>query len=241
MLGLSSVLHISFWCLRIISTYFQNPNSPFAEKILLFSDGVMLLIIPIAFGVLYYILRLTSRFPLFRKLTDNQALEFFWTLVPMVALICLSFPSLSLLYLADEVGKPCLTFKIQAHQWYWVYETKGFYLDSRESHIQSGFPRLLNTDSALVVPSSLPLRFLATSADILHSWTIPSWGLKADAIPGRVNQISIWLERPGKYYGQCSELCGSNHSFIPIVSEVFPRPSCLPLTTIDIIRGNKMQ
>jgi len=83
---------------------------------LLFSDGVMLLIFPIAFGVLFYIFRLTGRFPLYRKLIDNQALEFIWTLVPMVALICLAFPSLSLLYLADEVGKPCLTFKIQAHQ-----------------------------------------------------------------------------------------------------------------------------
>merc|ERR1711931_109904 len=116
----------------------------------------------------------------------------------------LAAPSLSLLYLLDEVGFPLSTTKVQGHQWYWVYEYSDVQLYHFEAYITSGTPRLLNTDVSLCVNRNLVLRFLIT----------------ADAVPGRLNQLSTYLERTGVYYGQCSEICGSNHSFMPIKAEV---------------------
>lgn len=137
-------------------------------------------------------------------------------MLPALSLLILAAPSLSLLYLLDEVGFPASTSKIQGHQWYWIYEYSDISFCQSESYISPGPLRLLNSDTSLMVTSGSVLRFLVTSADVLHSWTIPSWGLKADAVPGRLNQLSTYLERPGLYYGQCSEICGSNHSFMPI-------------------------
>jgi len=135
-------------------------------------------------------------------------------------LFFLVFPSLSLLYLLDEVGFPSSTTKVTGHQWYWVYEQDDLTPLSLTSYLSPSPNRLLGTDSCVSVFSSLVLRFLITSADVLHSWTIPCWGLKADAVPGRLNQLSVFLERPGVFFGQCSEICGSNHSFMPIKVEV---------------------
>jgi len=113
------------------------------------------------------------------------------------------------------------TTKVQGHQWYWVYEARDLEFSQAESYLGSGPLRLLFADSSVVVPAQLVLRFLITAADVLHSWAIPAWGLKADAVPGRLNMLSTYLERPGVFYGQCSEICGSNHSFIPIIAEVY--------------------
>merc|ERR1712001_404784 len=132
----------------------------------------------------FYLFCLLGRRPRHRFLLDNQPLEFFWTLTPTLLLILLSIPSLSLLYLLDEVGSPSSTYKVIGHQWYWFYEqneTAHFMLDS---YLRTGPLRLLNTDSSLNVHYGLVLRFLITGADVLHSWTVPSWGLKADAVPG---------------------------------------------------------
>jgi len=192
-----------------------------------FSDGTLLLILPIAFGVLVFMLSFFFPVPNNSTLIESQLLEFAWTLLPMVGLFFLAIPSLSLLYLLDEVGSPSSTSKIIGHQWYWCYES----LDSSittysvDSYITSSPLRLLHADSPLTVSCGTVLRFLISRADVLHSWTIPAWGLKADAVPGRLNQLVTFLERPGVYYGQCSEICGSNHSFMPILSEVIPLPS----------------
>jgi len=202
------------------SLYLQNANGPAAESILSFSDSVMLLILPIATGVLFYMFSLGFKLPSHRNLKEHQALEFTWTLLPALSLLFLAAPSLSLLYLLDEVGLPASTTKVQGHQWYWVYESSDLLNFSFEAYISTGPSRLLSTDSSLQVSASLVLRFLITAADVLHSWTIPAWGLKADAVPGRLNQLSTFLERSGVYYGQCSEICGSNHSFMPIKAEV---------------------
>lgn len=198
------------------SFYLQDPNGPSAESILAFSDSVILLILPIAFGVLAFLCSLLFKVFSHRALVEHQALEFTWTLLPAISLLLLAAPSLSLLYLLDEVGFPTSTSKIVGHQWYWEYESSDLCFFQCESYLFPGPLRLLNTDSSLSVTSSSVLRLLVTSADVLHSWTIPSWGLKADAVPGRLNQISTYLERPGLFYGQCSEICGSNHSFMPI-------------------------
>merc|ERR1712212_1333272 len=198
-----------------------NANGPAAESLLTFSDGVMLLVLPIAFGVLLFMFSLVFRSFTHRLLIESQALEFTWTLLPCLSLLLLAAPSLSLLYLLDEVGFPSSTTKVQGHQWYWVYESNDTSLTLTHSYISSGPLRLLNTDTSVVLSAQLVLRFLITAADVLHSWTIPAWGLKADAVPGRLNQLSTLLERPGVYFGQCSEICGSNHSFMPIMAEVY--------------------
>ena len=217
-----SVLHINFWCLRITNHYLQDANGPAAEAMLSFSDSVMLLILPIAVGVLTYLLSYLLRSPTHRFLVEHQILEFSWTLYPALLLLTLAAPSLSLLYLMDEVGLPSSTLKVCGHQWYWVYEASDLSHFSAESYISSTPLRLLDADNRLRVHSQLVLRFLVTAADVLHSWALPSWGLKADAVPGRLNQLSTYLERPGIFYGQCSEICGANHRFMPIKTEVLP-------------------
>lgn len=157
-----------------------------------------------------------------RRLVESQALEFTWTLLPSLSLLLLAAPSLSLLYLLDEVGLPASTSKVQGHQWYWYYEATDLGACSFESYLSSRTPRLLGTDTSLLLPRQLVLRLLITAADVLHSWSVPAFGLKVDAVPGRLNQLSTYLERTGLYYGQCSEICGSNHSFMPISVEVCP-------------------
>lgn len=140
--------------------------------------------------------------------------------MPALSLLLLALPSLSLLYTLDEVGFPSSTTKVQGHQWYWVYEENDLSLVSFESYLSSGPSRLLTSDTSLSVCSRVTLRILITAADVLHSWAVPAIGLKADAVPGRLNSLGVYLERPGIFYGQCSEICGGNHSFMPIQVEV---------------------
>jgi len=213
-------MHISFWCLKVVSLYLPNANGPSAEALLSFSDSVMLLVLPIAAGILLYIFRIILSIAAFRKFTEHNLLEFTWTFLPAVSLILLALPSLSLLYLLDEVGSPTSTTKIQGHQWFWRYEASDAAYYGYDSYLCSGPLRLLNADTSLTVCSRLTLRLLVTGADVLHSWTVPAWGVKADAVPGRLNMLSTNLDRPGIFYGQCSEICGSNHSFIPILATV---------------------
>jgi len=151
------------------SLYLQNANGPAAEALLSFSDSVMLLILPIAAGVLLFIASLLLKSGRHRLLTEHQSLEFTWTLLPALSLLVLAAPSLSLLYLLDEVGFPASTTKVQGHQWYWVYEANDVHTYSFESYISTGANRLLNTDTSLCVGRSIVLRFLVTAADVLHS------------------------------------------------------------------------
>lgn len=151
------------------SLYLQNANGPAAESMLSFSDSVMLLILPIAFGVLLYMISLTMKVCTHRLLSEHQSLEFTWTLLPALSLLLLAAPSLSLLYLLDEVGFPLSTTKVQGHQWYWVYEGSDVQIYQFEAYITSGPSRLLNTDVSLCVNRNIVLRFLVTAADVLHS------------------------------------------------------------------------
>lgn len=160
-----------------------------------------------------------------RSLLENQTVEVIWTLTPAVILLFIAFPSLKLLYLLDEVGEPALTVKIIGHQWYWRYEYSDFSDVRFDSYIiperdlrRGGF-RALEVDTRIVVPFKTPVRVLVTAADVIHSWTLPRLGVKTDAIPGRLNQLRFTRLRPGVIYGQCSEICGANHRFIPIVLE----------------------
>lgn len=159
------------------------------------------------------------------NILEAQEVETIWTVLPAVILIFLAFPSLRLLYLLDELEHPSLTIKTIGHQWYWSYEYSDFldlefdaYILPTEDLADGQF-RLLEVDNRAVIPWSTEIRILVTAADVIHAWTVPSLGVKADAIPGRINQLSILPTRPGVFYGQCSEICGANHSFIPIVLE----------------------
>ena len=151
------------------SLYLQNANGPSAESMLSFSDSVILLILPIATGVLLYMASLLYKVCTYRLLIEHQSLEFTWTLLPALSLLVLAAPSLSLLYLLDEVGHPLTTTKVTGHQWYWYYEMSDLCSFSHDSYMTSGPVRLLSTDTSLCVHRSCTLRFLITAADVLHS------------------------------------------------------------------------
>ena len=156
---------------------------------------------------------------------EAQEVETIWTVLPAVILLFLAFPSLRLLYLIDEVSQPVVTIKTIGHQWYWRYEYSDFlnlefdsYIISSGDLIEGQF-RLLEVDHRIVLPIGAEIRIMVTSADVIHAWTVPSLGVKVDAVPGRLNQLGFISNHPGVFYGQCSEICGSNHSFIPISVE----------------------
>ncbi len=170
----------------------------------------------------------------FRKVTHNETLEFWWTVIPSVIIFFIALPALILLYAIDTpLGEPVLTVKAVGHQWYWSYEytdkldknvfpgyeNSAVFLDSYmvpETDLTLGQKRLLQVDKPIVLPIETQIRVIVTAMDVLHSWAVPSLGVKIDAIPGRLNQFYLYLPVQGVYYGQCSEICGPNHGFMPI-------------------------
>ncbi|NP_007462.1 cytochrome c oxidase subunit II (mitochondrion) [Dasypus novemcinctus] len=207
---------------------FQDATSPIMEELLHFHDHTLMIVFLISSLVLYIItLMLTTKLT-HTSTMDAQEVETVWTILPAVILILIALPSLRILYMMDEINNPLLTIKAMGHQWYWSYE----YTDYEDlnfdsymvptSDLKPGELRLLEVDNRLVLPMELSIRMLISSEDVLHSWAVPSLGLKTDAIPGRLNQATLMATRPGLYYGQCSEICGSNHSFMPIVLELVP-------------------
>nr|YP_009509452.1 cytochrome c oxidase subunit II [Proechimys guyannensis]YP_009509465.1 cytochrome c oxidase subunit II [Proechimys cuvieri]AST24167.1 cytochrome c oxidase subunit II [Proechimys longicaudatus]APC60896.1 cytochrome c oxidase subunit II [Proechimys cuvieri]AST23842.1 cytochrome c oxidase subunit II [Proechimys guyannensis]AST23855.1 cytochrome c oxidase subunit II [Proechimys cuvieri]AST24020.1 cytochrome c oxidase subunit II [Proechimys cuvieri] len=205
---------------------FQDATSPIMEELLHFHDHTLMIVFLISTLVLYLIsLMLTTKLT-HTSTMDAQEVETIWTILPAIILIMIALPSLRILYMMDEVNNPLLTVKTMGHQWYWSYE----YTDYEELNFDSymtptmdlnpGELRLLEVDNRVVLPMEMPVRMLISSEDVLHSWAIPSLGLKTDAIPGRLNQTILTSSRPGLFYGQCSEICGSNHSFMPIVIEM---------------------
>lgn len=161
---------------------------------------------------------------------ESQPLELFWTIVPSFILIFIGLPSIRLLYLLDETYKPSLTLKTIGHQWYWSYEYSDFLNVEFDSYIspQEDSPenmlRLLDVDNRTTIPFLTQIRMLISAADVLHAWTVPALGVKADAVPGRLNQVNFFTNRPGLFFGQCSEICGANHRFMPIsIERVAPK------------------
>jgi cytochrome c oxidase subunit 2 len=201
---------------------FQDRASPLIEQLIFFHDHALLILILITTLVGYFMLRLITNKFVNRYLLDGQIIEIIWTVLPAVILIILALPSLRLLYLIDETTEPRITLKTVGHQWYWSYEYSDFNDIEFDSYMVPtndlgvGDFRLLEVDNRVILPYLTQIRLLVTAADVLHSWTIPRLGIKADAVPGRLNQLNIFFNRPGVFYGQCSEICGANHSFIPI-------------------------
>nr|YP_010535313.1 cytochrome c oxidase subunit II [Coptosoma variegatum]UYA97852.1 cytochrome c oxidase subunit II [Coptosoma variegatum] len=203
----------------------QDANSSLMEQMIFFHDSTMMILIMITIMVAYIMVSLTKNKLINRYLMEGQAIEILWTTLPAITLIFIALPSLRLLYMIDEINNPTMTLKVIGHQWYWTYEYSDFkniefdsYMKPSNS-IEANEFRLLDVDNRTVVPMNSQIRILVTAADVLHSWTMPSLGIKIDAIPGRLNQGSMYINRPGLMYGQCSEICGANHSFMPIVVE----------------------
>nr|ARO34908.1 cytochrome c oxidase subunit II [Phylloecus linearis] len=203
----------------------QDANSPNMEHLSMFHDHIMTINILITTLVLYMIIISLKNDLYNRTLMQNQIIELIWTLIPMIILLFMAFPSIKLLYLMDEVLYPSTTIKCIGHQWYWSYEYSDFNNVEFESYViptnelNINEFRLLEVNNRTIIPFNSQIRFLVTSMDVIHSWTIPSLGVKIDAVPGRINQITSYSIRPGLYFGQCSEICGANHSFMPIVLE----------------------
>lgn len=153
---------------------------------------------------------------------SGQLIEIIWTVFPAVILLFVAFPSLQLLYLLDEVNNPLISLKAIGHQWYWQYEYTNFLNLEFDSYIKKENDikfRLLNVDNLILFPNNSQVRVLTSATDVIHSWTIPRLGVKIDASPGRLNQTNFFIYRIGLYFGQCSEICGANHSFMPIILE----------------------
>nr|YP_010937270.1 cytochrome c oxidase subunit II [Ixodes anatis]WKW95227.1 cytochrome c oxidase subunit 2 [Ixodes anatis] len=204
---------------------FSDSNSPIMEQMIFFHDHSMLIITMITIVTFYMIMNILLNTFSSRFLMEGQEIETIWTIIPAITLIFIAFPSLRLLYLLDESFASSITIKVIGHQWYWSYEYSDFNIDFDSymiptSDMNLNSFRLLEVDNRLVIPYNLNIKYMITSADVIHSWTIPSQGIKMDAVPGRLNQISSLSNRPGLYFGQCSEICGANHSFMPITLEV---------------------
>nr|WPW47284.1 cytochrome c oxidase subunit 2 [Halobates alluaudi] len=204
---------------------FQDPNSPLMEQLLFFHDNTMIILIMITAMIAWIMFKMLFNKMINRFMMENQMIEIIWTTIPAMILILIALPSLRILYMMDETKNPTLTIKAIGHQWYWSYEYSDFKNIEFESYmkptseIEMNEFRLLETDNRIVLPVNNQIRIIVTATDVLHSWTIPSLGIKIDAIPGRLNQGSMFINRPGIMYGQCSEICGANHSFMPIMIE----------------------
>nr|UFZ13335.1 cytochrome c oxidase subunit II [Protohermes subnubilus] len=203
----------------------QDSASPLMEQLTFFHDHTLLILIMITMLVGYLMMTLFFNKFTNRLLLEGQTIEIIWTILPAITLIFIALPSLQLLYLLDEISDPSITFKAIGHQWYWSYEYSDFLNTEFDSYMipmnemtNSNF-RLLDVDNRIILPMLSQIRVLVTATDVLHSWTIPALGVKIDATPGRLNQTSFFINRPGLFYGQCSEICGANHSFMPIVIE----------------------
>nr|AGT62658.1 cytochrome oxidase subunit 2 [Aphis gossypii] len=202
---------------------FQNSNSPLMEQLIFFHDHTIFIIIMIMSTITYMMLFIMKNKFINIKISENQMIEFIWTTTPPIILIFIAMPSLHLLYLMDEIKCPILTVKIFGHQWFWSYEYSDFSNIEFESYMMNELNkenfRLIEVDNKTILPFKFNIRLLISSDDVVHSWTIPSLAIKIDAIPGRMNQINLFMNRPGIYFGQCSEICGINHSFMPIQIE----------------------
>lgn len=215
---------------------FQDPASPIMEEIINFHNYVMVYLTFILVGIGWVMIEILRNYSKNKRVISHKYLvhgtfiELVWTITPAAILLAIALPSFKLVYLMDEIIDPAITIKAIGHQWYWSYEYSDYAKQDGSSinfdsymvpteDLELGDLRLLEVDNKVVVPADTHVRVIITAADVLHSWAIPSLGVKLDANPGRLNQTGFLAERAGRYYGQCSEICGSNHARMPIVVE----------------------
>lgn len=210
----------------------QTPASAIKEQMEWFHNDLLMPIITIIsvfvmLLLIWVMVRYNSKAnPVPSKTTHHTLLEVVWTVVPILILLVIVVPSLKLLYFTERSPEATeMTLKITGHQWYWEYtypDQNGINFNAymkKTEDLKPGEPRLLETDNRVVLPVGTNIKIIMTSADVIHSWTIPAFGVKRDAVPGRLNESWVNIEKPGVYYGQCSELCGTDHAFMPIAVE----------------------
>jgi len=225
---------------------FQDPATPVMEGVINFHNDLMILVVGVGVFVGYVMWSTVRHFeqsvnPTPNRVQHGTRLEIVWTVTPAIILMCVAVPSFALLYSVDEIVDPEMTLKAVGHQWYWSYEysdhcnEEGEFISFDSYMVPSedlldvadadhqGIFRLLEVDNRVVLPVETHVRVVITSADVLHCWAVPSLGVKLDACPGRLNQTSVYIKRPGVFYGQCSEICGVNHGFMPIVVDAVTR------------------
>lgn len=206
---------------------YQTPATPVMEQIYDFHILLFWLCVAITALVLgllcYCMVKFNERAnPTPSKTTHNTTIEVIWTAIPILILVVIAVPSFRLLYYMDRTDKPELTLKVTSHQWYWSYQypdNGGFNFTSNmvpTEDLKPGQPRLLAVDNEVVLPIETNVRVLVTSEDVIHNWAVPAFGIKIDTVPGRINETWLRITKEGTYYGQCSELCGVNHGFMPI-------------------------
>jgi cytochrome c oxidase subunit II len=209
----------------------QESVSPVMDDITAFNAFLFWITTGIAVFILILLGIIIVRFnarahPVASRTTHNTALEIIWTIVPVIILALIAIPSFRLLFVQLDVPKPDLTLKATGKQWFWSYsypDNGNFEFDSTfvaDKDLKPGQPRLLTVDNEMVVPVNKIVHVLVTGADVIHSFTVPSFGIRIDAVPGRLNDTWFKATQEGTYYGQCSELCGTNHAFMPIVVRV---------------------
>jgi len=216
---------------------FQDAATPVMEGIINLHHDLMFFLTIIMFFVIWVLTRTLWFFEnegadvyLPEEEVHATVLEIAWTVTPSILLIFIAVPSFALLYAMDEVFDPAMTLKCIGHQWYWSYEYSDSNSESQdtlnfdsyllpEDELESGQLRLLEVDNRVVVPVKTHIRVITTAVDVIHCWALPAAGIKMDAVPGRLNQTAMFFKREGVYYGQCSEICGVNHGFMPIVVE----------------------
>jgi len=210
---------------------FQEAASEGMEEIVWFHDYMLLPIITaitvfVLFLILYTCIRFrASKNPVASTTSHNTLVEVLWTLIPCLILIVMAVPSFKILYKQDTIPKADVTIKAVGYQWYWGYEYpdeniifESYMVD--EKNLKKNQPRLLTVDNEIYVPVNKVVKVMITANDVLHAWALPSFGVKRDAIPGRINETWFKAEKTGTYYGQCSELCGIKHAFMPITVNV---------------------
>ncbi len=208
---------------------FQPAATPSMERITDFHNLLLWIITGITLFVLALLAFIVLRFnakanPKPSETTHNVLLEVIWTVVPVIILVIIAVPSLKLLFYTDRVANPEMTIKVTGYQWYWGYEYpdhdglsfQAYMIPDDEIDESKGQKRLLSTDNQLILPVDTNIQILVTAADVLHSFAVPSFGIKMDAVPGRLNETWARIEKPGTYYGQCSELCGKDHAYMPV-------------------------
>jgi cytochrome c oxidase subunit II len=212
----------------------QAPATPIKDRLSAFHDELIVIISLITLFVLGLLLYVIVRFhherhPVPTRTSHNTVIEMLWTVVPVLILVIIAIPSFKLMYYMDRVPNPDMTIKVTGHQWYWTYEypdQANLSFDSNlipEADLKAGQKRLLDVDNPLVVPVDTVIRVYVTGTDVIHSWFVPSFGVQEYAIIGRLNESWMKVERPGVYYGQCNQICGVNHAFMPIKIEAMSK------------------
>lgn len=207
----------------------QDAASPLAERVIEFHNLLLIIIFAISIFVLGLLVYAMIRFrkkanPEPKLFTHNIKLEVIWTLVPVLILIVIAIPSMQLLYYSDRTMEPEMTLKVTGYQWYWGYDYPdhgdigflSYMIPDDEIDPEKGQVRLLSVDAPAVLPIDTNIQILVTAADVIHSFAVPAFGIKRDAIPGRINETWVRIEKPGTYYGNCTELCGKDHAFMPV-------------------------